>query len=239
MKPRLPLLKGISMLIALITWLPIIPQAMAQVVITRSQLLSLPNTLTETFETLNIPERDAAFEGSQHILNSATKFYGQGPGLVLPGIEFVSSAGIQWNGRRYSGNQSQNLHAYNATGFTLRFLSQPTAIGFDISSLYAFSANVTITALSVDGLFLKSSSVSFSPFGAPLFWGLQDSRGIGRVMVTSDLLAWSPAIDNVTYSVVPEPSLHALLAVSSVTALIYRRRGRETTKQKASDGSRA
>src|SRR3989338_7349334 len=71
--------------------------------------------VTEDFESFQIDNGNAVVElGSNYILNSSTIYQGQGPGLVIDGVNFIGETGIQWNGKDWFGQNSRNvLSAYS------------------------------------------------------------------------------------------------------------------------------
>ena len=70
-----------------------------------------------------------------------------------------------------------------------------------------------------------TTNLSLNTSGVPIFFGYQSAAGIGRVVLTNSGQSWSPIIDNLTFSTIPEPSTTVLLAGGAgLIALLRRRR---------------
>jgi hypothetical protein len=77
---------------------------------------------------------------------------------------------------------------------------------------------MTVTIYAADDTTVLNTFTGIAIAHPPIFFGYQDSSGIGRVVFASGG-AWSPLIDNLTFSPVPEPSTLGLLA-AGLAALV-------------------
>ncbi len=201
----------------------------AAVVLDRATLNSIVGGLaiSENFEAYQIAAGGAlAFTGidaltSGTILTSGTA---QGPGLVVPGVTFTGST-VQWNAQNYYGAPSREI-LFNSTALTINFSTPATAFGVDLRNFAGYSSTATVTVFAANGTTVLYSGTGLTLTGTAQFFGFQDAGGIGRVtFTTTSGNGWSPIIDNLTFAIIPEPSVVALmLAGLGLSALVWHRR---------------
>lgn len=169
------------------------------------------------------------------VLNSSSVCNGQGPGLVVSGVQFgFGTGGGQWDGIGYDGATSEEILSGDPEGqpLTITFSTPVTAFGLDIRALPGWPATATVTIFGTDDTTILGtiSGVSLLTSGASVFEGWEDLAGIGEVELTQSGQAWSPVLDFLEFGNVdppapaPEPS-SAILVGLGAGAFLLRRRG--------------
>jgi hypothetical protein len=191
---------------------------------TLNSILAGYGSVTENFEAISLPPNVGQIGPA--VLNSTTHFDGWGPGLVVPGVTFSAVSGdLQWNGAGYYGQPSKDICSSSST-IEIDFSNPTPAFGLDLLVFAGFGDNANVNVYGADNttLLANISGISISDPSSPVFFGYQDSAGIGMVQIQSTVHSWSPLIDNVTFATVPEPSVPALLAVAFLLASMSVRR---------------
>ncbi|MEX2167818.1 MAG: hypothetical protein WD851_00785 [Pirellulales bacterium] len=169
--------------------------------------------VTEDFEGLNVPNGAIFFISDP--LNSTSVKYGQGPGLVVPGVDIsYPSPGngfLMWIGAGYLGQPSQDLGPNGTAGALVLDFDPPTAaFGLDLLAFAGFPSPAGVEILAPDrSTVLFSTTVNVIDPAMPVFFGFADPGGIGRVRLAGS--EQSPLIDDLTFGAVPEPSTFVLI----------------------------
>lgn len=147
----------------------------------------------------------------------------QGPGLVAPGVTF-SGSNLQWNAQNYYAAPSREI-LFNGPSITLDFATPTSAFGVDVRNFSGYGSTMSVTVFAANGTTVLYTATGLALGGTPIFFGYQNTGGIGRVTFTAAGSSWSPILDNLTFSAIPEPSVTALmLAGLGVITLAWRRR---------------
>ena len=181
----------------------------------RTQLTTLlvgPGTI-ETFEGFPVASGAAAGLGCS-VLNSASVCGGQGPGLVVSGVNFTwGSGGGQWDGAGYYGSTSKEILSGTPAGqpLVITFTSPVSGFGVDLRAFSGFPATATVSIYGSDDTTLIGAiaGIDLPSSGDLVFAGWWDSSGIGKVDLTQTGWSWSPIIDNLEFgggSAIPEPA---------------------------------
>lgn len=195
--------------------------AAAQVVIPdRATLNSLisGNGATENFENFVQPSGTAKAL-SITTLDVSTLVDGQGPGLVLPGLTF-SGSGIQWNEAAYFSAPSREILA-NGNVLTVDFSTPATAVGLDLRDFSGYSLTATVTIYAADDTTVVATIPSISVGSVPVFFGYQ-APAIGKIELSTANSSWSPIIDNLGFTPIPEPPIALLLGLGSAVVACRR-----------------
>jgi len=140
---------------------------------------------------------------------------GQGPGLAPPNVTFFGTFGgnLQWDDANYFGAPSREI-LFNSSGKSLSFdFGVPaTAFGLDIRDFVGYTDIVTVTIYAPDRVSVLGTfgGIVLDTTGVPVFFGYQAAGGIGRVTLSQVNNSWSPLIDNLAFTPIPEPSAWAL-----------------------------
>lgn len=202
---------------------------LAQVIANRTTLNSIVgvNGKTADFESYSISSNNALSAGVD-VLNSTTIANSQGPGLVPGGVTFsVSTGNIQWDGASYFNSPSREILGNNSAGsLTITFSSPALAFGLDLRAFSGlpFTASVTVYAADNTTVLSTTPSINLPSSGAAVFFGYQAAAGIGKVILSQTTYTYSPIIDNLTFSVIPEPPPYVLLGGGLMLVAMVRRR---------------
>jgi hypothetical protein len=226
-------LSGLSWLLLL---LPVVAQG--QVIADRTTLNSLVGASGKTadFESFTISNGGATVISSISVLDAASVINSQGPNLVPSGVSFTFNSGfnLQWNGANYYGSPSREILS-NQNPLQITFAVAAKAFGVDLRAYAGYPATATVTVYAADNTTVLSTipNLTLATSGVPIFFGYQSASGIGRVVLTNSGQSWSPIIDNLTFSVIPEPPPHVLLGGGLVIVAMTRRQVRRPggTKQ--------
>ena len=212
-----------SLLTAAAVVLPtLFPPAQAGVVASRVALQGImggPGTL-ETFNGFSIRNGDS-LEISCNPLSSTATCNGQGPGLIVPGIEISQATyRVIWNGTGYfAATTSRTIRGFSAAlggQLDISFAQSQRAVGFDLAAVAFFPDVGTVSFFGPDQTTLLGtiSAITLPASGAFSFAGWADAGGIGRVTLAGSAYNWSPLLDNLEFAAVsvPEPTSLALLA---------------------------
>ena len=188
----------------------------AQVIADRTTLNSLVGAGGKTvdFEAFSIGSEGATSITGVSTLNSTTIVSGQGPNLVPAGVTFSFGSGnLQWNGAGYYNAPSREILANQTNSIEIIFTTPAKAFGLDARAFNGYSETATITVYAANNTTVLStiSSISLPTNGTAYFFGYQSASGIGKVVLSQTPNSWSPMIDNLTFSVIPEPPVYALL----------------------------
>jgi hypothetical protein len=134
------------------------------------------------------------------VLNSAATCNGQGPGLVVPGVNFNFTAKGQWNGAGYFGAPSREILS-NSQPLTIEFTTPVTIFAVDLRAYVGFPATATLTMYGLDDATIIGTlaPVYLSTTGVPTRVAWQDDTGIGKIVATQTGQPWSPIIDNLEF----------------------------------------
>jgi hypothetical protein len=191
---------------------------------TLNSILAGYGPVMENFEAINLPP-DVGQVGPP-VLNSTTSYYGFGSGLVVPGVTFSSVGGVlQWNSEGYYGQPSKDIGSTSTT-LEIDFSTPTPAFGLDLLVFAGFGDNANVYVYGADNTTLLAtvSGLSVTDPSSPVFFGYQDSGGIGKVQIQGTAHSWSPLIDNLTFAPIPEPFVPSLLAAALLLASISVRR---------------
>ena len=186
-----------------------------------------PTAVTEDFERFQIGFGDAV-NLDVATLDSSTIANGQGPGLVVPGVRFVSSSQLQWNGPGWFGQPSKDLLSNSGDSTLLvDFTAATSAFGLELLSFTGFPDTAMVTIYASDDATVLATFSGIPVAGE--FFGFTDPGGIGGARLTG-VFPWSPIIDNLEFgrvTAVPEPS-SLLMTTGGILglALLRRRRSR-------------
>jgi len=144
----------------------------------------------ETLEAFSVADGGSNLDCT--VLNSTTTCNGQGPGLVVAGVDFIFSSGGQWNGAHYFGSPSKEISS-NGRPLTIDFSTPVTIFGLDLRAYAGYSATATVTIYGLDDTTIIGtlSPVYLSGTGGPIRVGWQDDAGIGKIVLTQTGQSWS------------------------------------------------
>jgi hypothetical protein len=185
---------------------------------------------TETFSHFSLAS-GAAANLDCSALNSTAVCNGQGPGLVVPGINitFGSQTG-QWNGVNYFGSPAQEVAA-KGQPLTVTFTTPVTAFGVYVRAYTGFAATATATILGPDDATVIGTipNVTLNNTTGLVFIGWQASSGIGAVQFTQSGQGYSAPIENLEFggtaspiSTTPAPPAWLLIATGLAGLGLYR-----------------
>ena len=113
-------------------------------------LPSRPGTV-ETFEAFAVPG-GAASNLDCSVLNSTATCNGQGPGLVVAGVNFIFGGLGTWNGANYSGFSRSKEILSNGQPLTIDFTTPVTAVAVTLRAFAGFTATATLTIYGLDDM---------------------------------------------------------------------------------------
>jgi hypothetical protein len=184
------------------------------------------SAVTENFEGFSISDGNALVLGTT-TLNSTTVTDGQGPGLVIGGFS-ISSGELQWNGNGYFGLSTKSVSGDNP--LTIDFTSLTRAFGVDLETYSGFPNTFNATVYATDNTTVIGTITGISvPTPSPVFFGFQDTAGIGSVTFSDTSQPFSPVLDNLEFGsgAIPEPSSIVLASAALVMGLVYSLRRRK------------
>lgn len=201
--------------------------AQAGSIIDRTQLTTLlggPGTV-EDFEGFAVAN-DSSGGLNCVVLNSASVCNGQGPGLVVNGVNFTfGSGGGQWDGAGYFGSTSKELLSGSPPGqpLVIDFTSPVSGFGVDLRAFSGYGATATLSIYAGNDTtpIGTLANIDLSSDGSLVFAGWWDPSGIGKVELTEVRQPWSPIIDNLEFgggSGIPEPAT-VTLCIAGLAAL--------------------
>ncbi len=162
-------------------------------------------------------------------LDSTTVANSQGPNLVPAGVlfKFPNVGDPQWNDAGYFGAPSREILS-NHSPLEINFAVAATAFGLDLRAFQGYPSTATVTVYAADKSTVLATipNLSLATSGVPIFFGYRATGGIGKVLLENSGQSWSPLIDNLTFTVIPEPSGCALLGCGIVLLVCVRRRVR-------------
>ena len=202
--------------------------ATAGVIADRATLDALlgASEVTENFEAFSIAPGGSTFLGITS-LNAGTTTLGQGPGLVVPGVQFGSPTNLQWNGAGYFGQPSKDILGYNP--LAINFAIPTNAFGLDLLAFKGYPETATVTIYGADDIseIAKISGIGLPSSASPIFFGYSDNSGIGKVLLEQQPDRWSPIIDNLSFGTptpIPEPATMLLLGSGLIGLGVYWRK---------------
>ena len=188
-------------------------------------LLGGPGTL-ETFENFSVGPSSFAFVDCDPISSTAI-CNGQGPGLVVPGLEITGKPA--WQGVGYFGLPSKTLGDTKSSD-QFRFTIPVTAFGADLFAYTGFpSSNAAITIYGLDFTTVIGSLSGLSLSTSGTFVGWTDVSGIGAfsTQYNGSLSGYMAVTDNLEFgniAGVPEPESIALFFTGLAGLAAARRR---------------
>lgn len=156
----------------------------------------------------------------------------QGPGLIVNGVQFTSENALEILNLDFLG-QSKVLTAGGTRphSITIDFTSPVDAFGFDYFPTVLTKTDVTLTVYGVDDSTVLETDIFNVFFFLGNFFGISDSQGIGKVVVSSvatdPFNIYDTQIDNVTFGsalAVPEPAALGLLCAGLFAVGVIRGR---------------
>jgi hypothetical protein len=160
---------------------------------------------------------------STTVVDSALTATPEGPGLVIPGFYISTTGSIQWNSDGYFGLSTQTISG--SSPLTIGLTSLAMAFGVDLETYQGYPNTFDVTVYATDKmtvLYTTSLTVS-SP--SPVFFGYQDSAGIGSVLFSNATQRFAPVLDNLefgnSFASVPEPSSMVLATIAGLVGLGY------------------
>lgn len=201
----------------------------AQVIADRTTLNSIVGVSGKTvdFESFSVGTGGATSVPSVNQLDSTTIANTQGPNLVPSGVTFSFGSGnLQWDDAGYYSAPSREILSTGNSTIEIRFSTPAKIVGLDVRAFSGFAASMTATVYSGDNSTVLSttSNLSLATSGSPIFFGYQSPTGIGKLVLSQTNYSWSPIIDNLTFSVIPEPPAFALLGGGLALLAYFRRR---------------
>ena len=185
------------------------------------------SAVTETFEGYSISAGNAEVLGVT-TLDSTTVANGQGPGLVIGGFS-ISSSELQWNGNGYYGLSTESVSGSDP--LTIDFTSLTRAFGVDLETYSGFPNTFNATVYATDNTTVIGMISGISvPTPSAVFFGFQDTAGIGSVTFSDASAGFSPVLDNLEFGsggAVPEPSSIVLGCTAALIGLVYSLRRRK------------
>jgi hypothetical protein len=201
--------------------------AHAGLITTRSGLATLlgAGAIIESFQNLPVAADDQADPDNLTTLDSTTvaTFSGAtlgGPGLVVPGIQFVSTQQIAWNGDGYFGIPGTSLFS-NSPDSTLEieFFGATSAFGLDLFAFSGFGDTAQVQILAADQLTVIATitNIVLPDSADPVFFGYSSPEGIGAVIISQANNPWSPIVKDVEFAA---PEMPTVLLFASALLVI-------------------
>lgn len=155
------------------------------------------------------------------VLNSTSRFSGNGPGLCQPGATYLARA-LVWNQDGYYGLKSRTFgdsSAWRGLPLTIRYTMPVEAFGFDLQGFQGYDQRAIVRVYDRADALLVAAPVDGG------FFGWRNRGGIGRVIVSALGYGYT-MIDNHGYgtpAAVPEPGTWVAFGVGALVVLRRRR----------------
>ena len=172
------------------------------------------------------------------VIDSSTVDFGQGPGLVNPGIAFAVSnfntSDMQWDLFGEGNSEEFGFNLFQSGAGKVTFAQPTPAFGINLVGVNSVNtiadAVTTVNIFSPNSTLLATEPVTLDGL-TPVFFGYEAPGGIGSVTLTVQNYG-TGGILRTNYleygSAVPEPSSLALIATSAAALLARRRCGRQS-----------
>jgi hypothetical protein len=218
----------------------IVSQARAGIISTPADVAAILGATAQTENFTKFTVLGITDSLDSKVLDSTTVDYGQGPGLVNPGLTFTVTnpaaalSGLQWDGPGANGNATQQL-GFNLAppgAASVSFSQSTPAFGINLVGLSAVNANpratVTLIIYSATSAFLDFQQISLDGT-TPVFFGYASPGGIGgftfaTANVDNATQGYIATNDLLYGSFLPEPGGWGFLLVLSAGVLMRRRR---------------
>ena len=206
--------------------------ASGQVILDRSTLDAMlgENAISETFE--RIPLSVGSGVGGDGTLSAISSGGSWPDDMIVPGLTLRSAPEnnyLEWN--YFDEAYTKTLVA--GTSLTIQFWNPATAFGInlkDFATRRVLVAGVTVFGPDNFTVLYSSTNLAILDPTTGTFFGYSSSNGIGSVtfhtVVDSSGPGYSPTIDNLSFSPIPEPSTTALGALGLLGLLVMCRRER-------------
>ena len=166
-----------------------------------------PTIISESFEQLTVDSNDQFDPDNETVLDSTTVATINGvpvggPGLVQPGVQFVSTEQLAWNGDGYLGLSTKTLMSESDDSTIEIVFSQPV-IGFGVvvSAFEGFGdeANISVLGTDLSRVLFNSGTLDLPSSGSGAGFYVSVGIEFGGALITQRNNPWSPAIDQVTW----------------------------------------
>jgi hypothetical protein len=187
----------------------------AAMVVSRTALNTLlgGTAVNENFENFNVANGASTSLGGNTALNSTSVNAGQGPGLIVPGMQLLPGAAagdhLLWQGAGQYGFTSKNIGVDPGSLITIDFTTVVNAFGMDLLTYGSPYPNVNqVTVYAIDDTTVLGTFSNISLAGGQIaFFGYENilGGGLGKIVLQTTS-GYGPVLDNVTFGAVPEPT---------------------------------
>jgi hypothetical protein len=154
---------------------------------------STTSSAYELFEQATIPLASTTNSGGPTLDENTILTNGEGPGMVKGGVVYSCSSSVQWNGKDWFGQNSQNILG-NISPFVIDYEYDQTGVSFTLNAFDGYSEIATVTAYDRAGNVLTTVGGIALPDSTEVPVVLTNA-GIARVELTGVNFGWSPIMD--------------------------------------------